>query len=94
MSSTLLPPKPSAFRGFECGFSQLLFAALTVLGLGLVAAQTPAEKYLVSGPFRIIAPLPPGGPLDRIPFAGLYANAADAIPSSAPQVPVNAEFYL
>lgn len=84
MSSTLLPPKPSVRRGCECGFSRLLFATLAVLGLGLLVAQTPAEKFLASGPFRIIAPLPPGGPQDRISFAGPSANAADAIPSFAP----------
>ena len=41
-------------------------AALAVMGSGLVAAQTPAEKALAAEPFRIIAPFPPGGPVDSL----------------------------
>ena len=41
-------------------------AALAVMGSGLVAAQTPAEKALAAESFRIIAPFPPGGPVDSL----------------------------
>lgn len=41
-------------------------AALAMMGSGLVAAQTPAEKALAAEPFRIIAPFPPGGPVDSL----------------------------
>ncbi|MES2053919.1 MAG: tripartite tricarboxylate transporter substrate binding protein [Pseudomonadota bacterium] len=36
------------------------------MGSGLVAAQTPAEKALAAESFRIIAPFPPGGPVDSL----------------------------
>lgn len=74
MSLTFLPHKPTARRRLECGVARLLFAALAVLGSDLVVAQTPAEQSLGSEPFRIIAPFPPGGPIDtlaRILSAGL-----------------------
>ena len=41
---------------------------------GPVAAQTPVEKALAAEPFRIVAPFPPGGPIDslsRLLAAGL-----------------------
>ncbi|WP_309681730.1 tripartite tricarboxylate transporter substrate binding protein [Polaromonas sp.] len=74
MSLTFLPLELTACRRLESGVARLLLAALAVLSSGLVVAQTPAEKSLASEPFRIIAPFPPGGPIDtlaRILSAGL-----------------------
>ncbi len=51
-----------------------LAAASSSLFCGLVMAQAPAEKALAAEPFRIVAPFPPGGPIDslsRILAAGL-----------------------
>lgn len=54
---------------FTCRLARLAgagIAALAVMGSGLVAAQTPAEKALAAESFRIIAPFPPGGPVDSL----------------------------
>ncbi len=53
---------------------RIAVAAVGSLFVGLVMAQTPAEKALGAEPFRIVAPFPPGGPIDslsRLLAAGL-----------------------
>jgi tripartite-type tricarboxylate transporter receptor subunit TctC len=67
------------FASLLRGLAVLSAALLLPLG---TQAQSPAEKPLASAPFRIVAPFPPGGPVDtlaRILAAGLqqkYKQAA------------------
>ena len=50
-------------------------------GLALAQAKPPAETLLASAPFRIVAPFPPGGPIDllaRIVATGLQTKYGQA----------------
>jgi tripartite-type tricarboxylate transporter receptor subunit TctC len=74
MHLTLLDPDRMYARPFRTAAAWLGLVVCAVLSCSTAQAQTSAERTLAAEPFRIIAPFPPGGPVDslsRILAAGL-----------------------
>jgi len=66
MSLTLPRPERTTARAVKTAVAQLGGFLLAALACAVTHAQTPAETVLAAEPFRIIAPFPPGGPVDSL----------------------------